>query len=311
MATPTRRKPPLDTRRARPAVSPAAANQLEVIDPRWLLRAGAVTLLAALFCAWLTLCLLVYQGQWQLVLHPEATAPGTQPTAALPFQPVRFGAAPSGRPALAGWWIPAPGGSRTILFLHDGSGNLASNLAPLEALQAAGLSVFAFDYRGFGASESTHPNQRRMTEDAVAALDYLTGTRHIPIQTIIPYGAGLGASLAVQLAAAHPGLPAVIVESPDPDVLKFAHGDSRGSLVPLSLLFQERFEIGPTLSTLKTPKLLLTSGPSPVAVHPSPASLDTLFRNAAPPSRIVHLDNPANTSAWTEALTRFLEEYAQ
>jgi pimeloyl-ACP methyl ester carboxylesterase len=311
MAPPTRRKPAPDPRKAQTFRSPLATSTAEVVDPAWLLKAGAITLLAALFCAWLTLCLLVYQGQWQLVLHPNADAPRLSPTLSLPFQTIHFGATESGQPRLAGWWIPAadpnaPRAQDTILFLHDATGNLETNQAPLEALHTLGLNVFAFDYRGFGASDPAHPNQERMNEDAASALDYLVTTRHLAANTIIPYGAGLGASLAANLALAHPGIPALIVESPNPDVLKYAHGDSRGSLVPLGLMFNQRFEIVSTLDTLKTPKLLLTAGPSPVVTQVDPGILEGIYRKAATPSYIADAHDP---SAYTQALTRFLDEY--
>ena len=84
-----------------------------------------------------------------------------------------------------------------------------------------------------------------MQQDAQTALDYLTQTRHIPAKTIIPYGAGLGAALAAQLAAQHPELPALILESPIPDPYALAAHDPRASFVPLRLLFHERFDINP------------------------------------------------------------------
>lgn len=144
-----------------------------------------------------------------------------------------------------------------------------------------------------------------MTEDAESALDYLINTRHIRPQTIVPYGVGLGASLAATLAARHPELPAVILESAVPDVLTQARADSRAGLVPLSLLFHEQFLIAPTLSTLTTPKLLLTTGPSPITPHATP---ETLYRNAHAPSRTTHLISPQDPQFPT-VIQRFLDEY--
>ena len=43
----------------------------EAVHPLWLVKALAAVLLAAVLCGYLTLCLLFYQGQWQLVLHPS------------------------------------------------------------------------------------------------------------------------------------------------------------------------------------------------------------------------------------------------
>ncbi|QHN03896.1 lysophospholipase [Granulicella sp. WH15] len=291
--------------------APSASTQpLEVINPAWLLGAIAATLLGALFCGYLTLCLLVYQGEWQLLLHPVAGA--TAPPATLGVSALRFGATEeSGQARLSGWWIPAAPGPRdrfTLLVLHDGSGNLAANTRTLEALHATGLNVFAFDYRGFGASDPSHPDEQRMTEDADAALDYLITTRHLSASTILPYGAGLGAALAAHLAARHHELPALLIESPQPDVLGILRRDPRAELVPLSFLFHEHFDLSP-LTSLATPKLILTAGPSPVNPAPDADKVDKLARGAASPNLIVHLTPPVKDEAYAEALNRFLDEY--
>jgi hypothetical protein len=47
-------------------------SPLEVVDPIWLVKALALSLVAALICVYATLCLLVYQGEWQLVLPAPA-----------------------------------------------------------------------------------------------------------------------------------------------------------------------------------------------------------------------------------------------
>jgi alpha-beta hydrolase superfamily lysophospholipase len=278
----------------------------DVVDPAWLLKAVGVTLVGALACGYLTLCLLIYQGQWQMVLHPVVGAT----VAPAGVQAVRFGAAESGQPRLAGWWIPAISGMRDrYTVLHDGTGNLEANAGALETLHGAGLNVFGFDYRGFGESDPTHPNEVRMTEDAEAALDYLVNTRHLGIETIVPYGVGTGAALAVHLAEQHQAMPGMVIESPQPDVLAMVRKDPRAGLVPMSMLFHERFEMGPGLRRLATPKLVLTAGPSPVDPVPDTTQVDALAKMAGSPSLTVHLERPVRPSAYTEALNRFFDEY--
>jgi pimeloyl-ACP methyl ester carboxylesterase len=317
MATPSSRrkpksdlapKPTRDIFARYPARPPAGPPQ--VVDPAWLLQALGLTVLGALLCGYLTLCLLVYQGQWQLVLHPDPSHPA--PPASLPITSIAFGATESGQPRLAGWWIPAEPGlhdQQTILFLHDGSGNLASNIHTLEALHNTGRNVFALDFRGFGASDPTHPNQQRMTEDAESALDYLVNTRHLALKSIVPYGAGIGAALAAELAARHSELPALILESPQPDILSVVRRDGRARYVPLGVLFHERFDLAPIVSSIPTPKLILTAGPSPVQPVPDAQSVNRLAHSAANPSMIVHLNRPIQDATYTQALERFLDEY--
>ncbi len=226
------------------------------VDPRWLLKWLCAVVGAALLCGYLTLCGLFYQGQWQFVLHPAAAGSNTPATLGLPFEDVHFDVTETGQPQLHGWWIPADKGAHyaqdTILYLHGGDGSLADTLPRLKELHDAGLNVFAFDYRGFGASAGPHPDEVRMREDAAAALLYLTQTRNMPIAQIIPYGEGVGSSLAAQLAAAHTNIPAIILDGPL-DTVALVRQDPRAELIPVRLLFHERFEMK---ATTQTPKLL-------------------------------------------------------
>jgi pimeloyl-ACP methyl ester carboxylesterase len=297
---------------------------LEIVDPRWLIRALALSLGAALLCAYLTACLLFYQGLWQLVLHPGHAVDRSPANIGIGFTPVRFGDFDTGQPHLTGWWIPssqtaaatpdrlntAPPSftSRfTVLYLHDGSGSLADTLPMLELLHHTGFNVFAIDYRGFGASDaSKHPDAERMQQDADAALDYLITTRHIPLGSIIAMGSGLGASLAVQVARAHTELPAVILDNADPNPAATAAAQS-SHLIPVRLLFGDRFTIAAPLAKLSTPKLLLAEGA--IVSSADRSRLEALYRKAASPKDVVLLPPEPPDPVREDAVRRFLDEY--
>jgi uncharacterized protein len=177
---PSQRPTPFPAAQSSPNRNPYALNpNPEVVDPRWLLKALGLILLLALVCGYLTLCVLFYQGQWQLVLHPSRSTAAPAAIAGTPIAPVRFGLDESAMPQLTGWWIPAPplpsqgrlSSGTTVLYLPGGEGSLADSDAPatLAALHTADLSIFAFDYRGYGQSALLHPNQRRMQQDAASA----------------------------------------------------------------------------------------------------------------------------------------------
>ena len=279
--------------------SPQHNSGTENVRVSWLLKALGVVMSIALLCSYFSLCLLYYQGQWQMVLHPTRAA--SQPLQSTNL--IRFGPGESAQPQLTGEWLPAPPGSRyrslTILFLAAGDGSVADSAPMLEALQALGLNVFAFDYRGYGRSAAIHPSQQRMTEDVEAAWLYLTTTRSVPARQIIPYGIGVGASLAAHLAAEHNEIPALILDAPHADLLEQARRDSRSSLLPTSLLFHERFPLTALLASLRTPKLLLIDG------H---ASQPEAFSTAADPKITVIL--PSHTGPlFDEAIARFLDQY--
>ncbi len=298
----------------RPTQQPDPKPQLEVVDPRWLLKALGLAVAAAAILAYLSLCLLIYQGSWQLMLHP--TSEGSFNSDLAP-RVVRFDAAATGKPRLNGWWISAEiPTTKTILFLHDGSGSLANNTDVLSLLHSAGVNILAIDYRGFGQSDGPHPTESRMAEDTSAALDYLVTTRHVPATQIVPYGVGLGAVLAANLAASHSEIPAVILDNPDSTAWTRAVTGRKSSFLPMRSLVQEHFDIAAPIKTLKTPKLLLTDSPQGFDAD-RVATNQALFRSAPDPKMSVTFNNkvPAylhlNDDAYTHAVTRFLDEYVR
>ena len=283
---PTKPRPPI-----RPL--PPRNEAPEVVNPIWLLKALAVCVVAALICGYATLCFLFYQGSWQFALHPSHAVDRTPAQAGVAFSDIHFDASETGQPRLTGWWIPAATdagfqprySAYTVLYLHDGSGSLADTVPTLTHLHSAGLNVFAFDYRGFGASDSSsHPSAESMAQDSSAALEYLIGTRHIAAGNIVPYGVGLGASLAANLAQAHTDLPALILDNPDPDPASTATAQRPSHIVPVRLLFGSQFDIATPIATLKTPKLLIAGGP-----NSSIPALDT----GSPPGSLPESRQPA------------------
>jgi uncharacterized protein len=298
----------------RPNLPPRPNAPTEVVDPVWLAKALGLSLLAALLCAWLTVCLLFYQGDWQLVLHPSRTVAQTPASLGVPFEAVRFDASETGQPRLTAWQIPAaPGGKYagfTVLYLHDGAGSLGDAVPALALLHSAGINVFAIDYRGFGLSDaSSHPTQTSMAEDSAAALAYLTATRHIPASAILLCGAGLGASLAVSLAHSHPEVPAIILEDPNPDPTATALAANSSNFIPVRVLFHQRFEIAAALSTLTTPKLLIAGGGGSPANITDLRAMQALFKQAASPSFSLTLPMAGYDEAYRTGLTRFLDQY--
>jgi pimeloyl-ACP methyl ester carboxylesterase len=167
------------------------------------------------------------------------------------------------------------------------------------ALQNLGLNVFVFDYRGYGRSVNVRPSEQSMTADSEAAWSYLTKTRGVSGSTVVPYGVGVGASLAAHLAREHPEIPGVILDTPYTDLREVVRQNPRFRLLPVGILFHEEFSLTGPLSTLERPKLLIEAGggAEPVA-----------FRTAADPKIMVSLATSSGT-VFDEAVTRFLDQY--
>ena len=308
--------PPAKTQQSKRISSQNRNNTPEVVDPVWLIKALGFSLAGAVVCGYLTRCFLFYQGSWQLLLHPVRTISQTPATLKVPYTDIRFGSSETGQPRLTAWWIPAEPenglkarySALTVLYLHGGSGSLSSTVPTLAQLHHAGLNIFAIDYRGFGASDaSAHPSEARMTEDVAAAFDYLTATRHIAIEDIIPYGTGLGASLAARLAMQHPRIPAVILDNPDPDPTSTAAAQS-SRLIPARFLLGSPFAIASSISTLPAPKLLIAGGANARTERNDLSRIEALFRKASSPTFTVTL--PADSdSGYQTSLQRFVDQY--
>jgi hypothetical protein len=88
-----------------------------------------------------------------------------------------------------------------VLFCH---GNGSSLQTPdvqdkLLALRSLGYGVYAFDYRGFGASQGT-PSEAGLYEDAMLAYRHLTDEYAIPPEKLVIFGLSLGSGVAAELA---------------------------------------------------------------------------------------------------------------
>ncbi len=269
------RTPRAKSRSERPPVAP---TQPPTVSPRWLAAAVGITFVAALICAWLVLCLIFWQGSWQLVYHPAKAITRTPASVNLAFDSVGFATTESGEPRLHGWWIPAPNARYTALYLHSASGNLSDTVDALVPLHTAGLNILAFDYRGYGESQFARPSEASWREDATWALNYLANTRNIPINSVVLAGDGLGASLALEVSADHPELAGVVLIQPDTDPLAPIFNDVRARLVPARLLVRDQWNLNAAASRLRIPSLwLLPSWPaSRMGLPPKPEALSRI-----------------------------------
>lgn len=272
----------------------------EIVDPRWILKAGAIAVLVALSCAYTVLCVAFHYTQWEYVLQPSRDLKATPASAGLNFTEIHFGVDSSGQPQLDGWWIPSDIPSDlTVLMLHGGNGSMSDALPQARQLHDARLNVLLFDYRGFGKSGSRHPTEALMEGDAESALSYLTDTRGLQPAGILIYGNGLGASLAATICQQHAGLSGLILVSPEGDTTQSVSHDGRTKIIPVRLLFNQTFPLATTLHSLATPKLLVTYA------NTSPAPL----RDISDPKMTVELPSAQDTQAFHQSLRRFLDTY--
>jgi uncharacterized protein len=293
--------------RTKPARKSAPAVP-ETISVRWLITAVGIAIAAALVCTWGALCFIFWQGSWQLLYHPTSTITRTPASAAIAFDNVEFAPSQAGVPQLKGWWIPAGRESRfTAIFLHGSKGNMSETVDALVRLHAAKLNVLVFDYRGYGQSKFVHPNEAYMREDAESAIAYLRDTRHISPGSVVLVGNGLGANLALRVAAEHPELAGVILEDPLEAPADAILRDPRARLVPAHWLAKDRWKSTASARSLRIPSLWIYRQPieSASGASSTPEAFDRVMSRKV----IVWLTRPeTERKGYTDALARWLDD---
>ncbi|MFC5864590.1 alpha/beta hydrolase [Acidicapsa dinghuensis] len=281
------------------------ASAFPNVSGRWLLSALAVMIVIAAGCGWMALCLLYWQGSWQLLYHPQRTITKTPASAGLAFEPVHFWATESGDTRLTGWWIPSPAARFTMLYLHGADGDLSSDVDTLAALHRLGVNVLAIDYRGYGQSVPGKPSEGRLLEDANESLTYLEQSRHIAASSIVVYGEELGADIAAELTGQPSSrIAGVVLTDPVIDAMQTVFSDRRSRLVPAHWLVKDRYDLAAAASGLALPSLWLISQPS--AAEAKPPAAYQLVRS---PKMSVVLRAPVTTNLnFVPEISRWLDE---
>jgi len=143
-----------------------------------------------------------------------------------PFEEVTLTAGDGVR--LQAWFFPArpvsPRSHLAFLLCHGNAGNISHRLGFYRAWLELGVSVFAFDYRGYGRSEGK-PTEEGTYRDAQAAAQWLRA-RGVAPPHIIAIGKSLGGGVAAELALREP-IGGLILQSTFPSI-----GDIGAELFP-------------------------------------------------------------------------------
>ena len=286
----------------RPGAEAAGAPR---VSGRWLVSAVALTIGAAALCGWCALCLLFWQGSWQLLYHPAAAVERTPASAGLAFDPVALATTEAGETRLRGWWIPAAPGAAssrfTVIFLRGQDGNLGDTVDALARLHAVGVNVLAFDYRGYGQSQFARPSEALWLQDAEWAFKYREGTRHVDPATIVLVGTGLGANLALEVGAEHAEFAGVVVELPTAAPMDAIFNDARARLVPARLLVRDRYDLDAAAAAVRIPVLWFE--------RPMQDEKSRAYAQVAARKMIVWINPLGDTSEqYEDALARWLDE---
>jgi uncharacterized protein len=208
----------------------------------------------------LVACLLVLpMFRWfehSQVYHPTRVLEATGAELGRAFEDVRFKAGDGME--LNGWFFlgdtNAARARLVVLYCHGNGGNISHRLDSCAALLATGVSVFVFDYRGYGRSAG-RPSEEGTYRDAEAAYRWLE-QRGFAGTNIVAFGESLGGGVAAELAA-RATLGGLVLQSTFtsiPDV-----GSELFPWLPVRWLGTIRYDTRSKLPRLKVPLLVMHS----------------------------------------------------
>jgi uncharacterized protein len=190
------------------------------------------------------------------VYHPDRILTATGAELGRPFEDVWFRTKDGVQ--LNGWFFPSTTnstrGSVSVLICHGNAGNIGHRLDMCQALLETGVSVFAFDYRGYGRSHG-RPTELGTYLDAQAAHQWLQ-QKGYPATNIIAYGESLGGGVAGELAMRE-SLGGLILQSTFcsiPDI-----GAELFPWLPVRLMSSIKYETCKKLPRLRVPVLIMHS----------------------------------------------------
>lgn len=144
-----------------------------------------------------------------IIFYPDKALDDSPSNWNLPYRDIQF-LTPDGQ-KLHGWFFPVSAKSPVLLFCHGNAGNVSHRIENIKFLVKRDISVFIFDYRGYGQS-SGRPSEKGVYIDGIAAYDYLTEIEKISPDRILVFGRSLGGSVAIEVALQR-SVKCLIIES--------------------------------------------------------------------------------------------------
>lgn len=153
---------------------------------------------------------------------------------------------------LHAWWLPAKDADTVLVFFHGNAGNISHRLDNLRHLNAWGISVLIFDYRGYGKSQGSI-SEKGLYLDSRAALEAGLARAQAAGSRLALFGRSLGGVAAVSVAD-RAEVDGVILESTFTNL-----GDMAKLHFPLPGMgrLKNRFDSLGRISRVSAPKLFI------------------------------------------------------
>jgi uncharacterized protein len=220
-------------------------------------RNGGTTLVLLVVIGYLGLLLLLRFNERRLIYFPGPQRTLLPPPAQLNLPVQRVEIPTDDGLTLMSWLIRAGSDSTGIwlLICHGNAGNLSEFDRPIHyaGLRTLGLSLLAFDYRGYGENAGV-PTEQGLYRDAQAAYRYLREQVGVPADRIVIFGHSLGSAVAVDLATRAPAA-GLIVEGALSSV--WQRGAELYPYIPVRWVAGTRFDSIDKIGKVTIPKLFL------------------------------------------------------
>ncbi|MCA9153611.1 MAG: alpha/beta hydrolase [Pirellulaceae bacterium] len=140
---------------------------------------------------------------------------------------------------LHGWYFEHPNPRAHVLVSHGNAQHVASMGPSMAELRdELGVSVFAYDYRGYGQSEGK-PFESGVLADGEAAQRWLADRAGIATGDVVLFGRSIGGGVAVHLASAQ-GARALVLDRTFDSIVNVA--SRRFWWMPVRLLMRNRYD---------------------------------------------------------------------
>jgi fermentation-respiration switch protein FrsA (DUF1100 family) len=274
---------------------------------------GFLRLLAVLAVCYIVFLVILRLGESRMLYVPGGSRSLVEPPAELGLGVRRVELTASDGVRLVGWAMPADSSSAYwMLICHGNAGNISEAGRPFHyaGLRALGLSLFAFDYRGYGESDGV-PTEQGLYRDADAAYRYLRDTLDVPADRIVVFGHSLGSAVAVELVGRVPAA-GLVLDGALTSVVERAQ--ELFPYAPVRWIAASRYPSIARVGALTIPKLFLHARDDEVIPF---AHGRRLFEAAAPPKRFVPLQGghgdafETDSAAYFGALGGFVAELAE
>jgi alpha-beta hydrolase superfamily lysophospholipase len=164
----------------------------------------------------------------------------------------------SDRVKLHAWFFPAaqssPRSSFALLVFHGNAGNICHRVDFIQTWRELGVSVFIFDYRGYGRSEG-EPSEAGTYLDGEVAFDWLVQRGFTPARIVL-LGKSLGGGIASEIALRRP--PAgLILQNTFTSITDV--GSELFPFLPVRLLGKIKYETMKKLPRIQAPVMVMHS----------------------------------------------------